>query len=237
MSYQENTMHSGQECPATNGNGLQKPSILIEEIENILLDMAVDKDTMKEAEEAFIFLRNLFINIDAFHDNEREINRKLKEKRQSLHHGGGRPKRKDKKITKAFAYDAGEDTNVRLQLLYRGLLELKWIKADTDLRYFLNLFSGGETTCRVVWTGGMNTLAELFKELVTRKRLVRLPKGESIWVMVNARFWNKEGNKEFGNDALSATRTPVKDKEAIATLVKMLDPKVPIDVLRKTARR
>ena len=98
---------------------------------------------------------------------------------------GGRPKRAGKTINKAFRYDGGGDAKVRLQLLYNGLIALEWIRKDTDMRSFLSIFSGGETTCRIVWTGDINALAELFQELVNRKEFVKLPEGESIWVMVN----------------------------------------------------
>ena len=237
MSYQENAMHSGQECPATNGNGLQKPYIYIEDIEGVLMHIA-KYDSIRKAERSFKYLRNLFISLDAFHDYERHIYDKLEAMKLAEKCKAGRPKGSgaDKKTSKAFAYNAGEETNVRLQLLYQGLLSLKWIREDTDMRSFLNMFSGGETTCRVIWTGDINALAELFKELVTRKQLVQLPKGISLWVTVNARFWNKEGNKEFGNDKLRATRKPVENIDPIATLVSLMDPNTPIEGLKRTLR-
>ena len=102
----------------------------------------------------------------------------------------GRPKKAGKKNLKSFIYQAytDEETNMRLRGLYLGLLQLKWIADDTKQKSFLSIFSGEETTCRVVWTGEVNTLAELFKELVNRKQYVKLPEGESIWVMVNALY-------------------------------------------------
>lgn len=150
---------------------------------------------------------------------------------------GGRPKKSGKKITKSFIYEAGEGTNVRLQRLYEGLIEEKWIKADTDQKVFLDLFLGGETTNRVIWTGDINTLTELFKELVTRKKYVRLPEGESIWVMVNAHFWEKRGNQEFGNERLAATRTPGENKGYIDALVRIMNPMEPIDDLERRLKQ
>lgn len=160
----------------------------------------------------------------------------VKDEPQKVRNKGGRPKRAGKKINKAFIYDAGDETNKRLQLLYNGLKALNWIREDSDLKNFMSLFSGGETSCRVVWTGEVNALTELFKELVTRKKLVKLPKGTSIWVMVNARFWEKEGNKEFGNDRLAATRAPIDKKKQIDLLVKLMDPKVPLEQMRRVAQ-
>lgn len=146
---------------------------------------------------------------------------------------GGRPGRKGKTITKSFIYDAGNETNVRLQMLYSGLLYLGWIREDTDFRTFLSIFSGHETTCRIVWTGDMNTLAELFRQLVEVNKWVKLPEKESIWIMVNARFWNKEGNKEFGNTNLGATKAPVESKDSISLLVSIMNPENPIKELKK----
>lgn len=77
------------------------------------------------------------------------------------------------------------------------------------------------------------TLAELFRELVSRKRYVTLPDGESIWVMVNARFWEKEGNREFGNDRLRSTSMPTGSKDAIDLMVKVLNPDLPLESLRE----
>lgn len=147
----------------------------------------------------------------------------------------GRPRKAGKKIMKSFIYRAWteEETNMRLQSLYFALLQLKWIAEDTKQKSFLSIFSGEETTCRVVWTGEINTLAEMFKELVSRKQYVKLPEGESIWVMVNARFWDKEGNREFGNDRLRSTSTPTGSKETIDLLMKIMNPDLPLESLRE----
>lgn len=146
---------------------------------------------------------------------------------------GGRPKRTGKNITKSFVYNAGSETNTRLQYLFNGLIALGWIRDDTDLRSFVSIFSGKDTTYRIVWTGGISTLAELFRELVNRKNYVKLPKGESIWLMVNARFWEKEGNQEFGNDRLCDTKVSLETKDIIDVLVRIMDPDYPVEKVKK----
>ena len=142
----------------------------------------------------------------------------------------GRPRKTGRAVKKSFVYRAltDEDTNQRLQFLYKGLKQLQWIAADTQQKNFLKIFSGEDTSSRVVWTGDINTLAELFRELVQRKKYVQLPEGESIWVMVNARFWEKEGNHEFGNERLAATRAPL-NKENIDLLVRFMNPQLVVD--------
>lgn len=146
---------------------------------------------------------------------------------------GGRPKRAGKPINKAFVYDAGNETNIRLQLFFNGLKALRWIREDTDMRSLHRIFSGGETTTRIVWTGDINALAFLFKELVNVKKLIQLPEGESIWVMVNARFWEWEGNREFGNERLGSTRTPIEQKDNIDLLVDIMTPSIPIEEIKE----
>ena len=151
----------------------------------------------------------------------------------------GRPKKSGNQILKTFIYNAGSEAekNKRLQFLFNGLKQLGWISADTKPKIFFRLFAEEDTSSRVVWTGEINTLAELFRELVIRKRYVKLPDGVSIWVLVNARFWEKEGNQEFGNDRLSATRTPIDNKDSIDFLVEILNPKIDIDELLEEAKR
>lgn len=142
---------------------------------------------------------------------------------------GGRPKKVGKANNKAFAYYAGDETNTRLQLFYKGLIGMGWIKEDTQLKDFLSIFSGRDTNVKVVWTGDINTLTALFKELVNIKGYVKLPQGESIWVTVNARFGDMAKNKEFGNERLGSTRPPVDNKELIERLVKIMNPVFPIN--------
>ena len=125
----------------------------------------------------------------------------------------GRPKRSSETIVKTFIYKANnqKETNQRLQMLYGALVQIGWISQDTEQRDFIDIFSGKETSVRVKWMDDVNSLSELFRQLVVRKKYVHLPTGVSIWVMVNAHFWDNQGNKEFGNERLRMTHTP-KDK-------------------------
>lgn len=137
----------------------------------------------------------------------------------------GRPKKTGEKIGKTFIYKAQRgETNMRLQKLYTALVQMGWIASSTQMRDFIDLFSGEESYIRIVWLDDMNVLAELFRQLVNRKKYVKLPEGYSIWVMVNAHFWNKEGNKEFGNDSLRCTTQPVDKMSLIKWMVRILDP-------------
>jgi hypothetical protein len=144
----------------------------------------------------------------------------------------GRPKKAAEMIGKTFLYKAKRgETNNRLQKLYAVLVQMGWIAADTQQRDFIDLFTGEESYARVVWLDDVNVLAELFRELVTRKKYISLPNGYSIWVMVNAHFWNKNGNKEFGNDRLRCTTAPIDKMQTIKWLVRLLDPNQDLDAL------
>ena len=144
----------------------------------------------------------------------------------------GRPKKSDREIGETFTYKAkGGETNFRLQKLYEALKQMGWIARDTQQRDFIDLFSGGESYTHVVWLDDINVLAELFRQLVNIKKYVSLPKGYSLWVMVNAHFWYKEGNKEFGRDRLRCTSAPVDKKDTIKWLVRLLDPCQDMDTL------
>jgi hypothetical protein len=144
----------------------------------------------------------------------------------------GRPKKAAEMIGKTFLYKAKRgETNNRLQKLYAVLVQMGWIAADTQQRDFIDLFTGEESYARVVWLDDVNVLAELFRELVTRKKYISLPNGYSIWVMVNAHFWNKNGNKELGNDRLRCTTAPIDKMQTIKWLVRLLDPNQDLDAL------
>lgn len=189
---------------------------------------ATHNDHHKEINIGSVSEKSLRSIISAFFSDEGEEADVIEEVKDAGKRG--RPRKMGRAVKKSFVYRAltDEDTNQHLQLFYKGLKQLQWIAADTQQKNFLKIFSGEDTSSRVVWTGDINTLAELFRELVQRKKYVQLPEGESIWVMVNARFWEKEGNHEFGNERLAATRAPL-NKENIDLLVRFMNPQLVVD--------
>ena len=137
---------------------------------------------------------------------------------------GGRPKRASKPVTKAFCYRY-QDKAVRLMNLYKGLVALGWISSDTDCQLFIDLFGGGDCTQRIVWMDDVNTLADLFRRLVSVERLVAVQSPYGLWQMVDGHFWEKEGNKPFGNERLRKTHTPQEKSRHINYLVNILHPR------------
>ena len=141
---------------------------------------------------------------------------------------GGRPKRTGRPVVKAFIYQ-GKEAGARLMMLCKGLMALGWIDRDTNIQTFIDLFSGGEVRQRIIWKGDVNTLAELFRRLVNERHIVALPEKHSLWVMVNGHFWSEERGAEYGIKRLRCTRCPVKNSEAIALMLNILDPKVSVN--------
>lgn len=139
----------------------------------------------------------------------------------------GRKSHAGEKVTKAFRYNVRDArvANQRLAMLYKALLAFGWIREDTQLQTFVDLFGGGDCTHRIVWMDDVNTLADLFRRLVSVERLVAVQSPYGLWQMVDGHFWEKEGNKPFGNERLRKTHTPQEKSRHINYLVNILNPK------------
>ena len=152
---------------------------------------------------------------------------------QNMPSHGGRPKRAGTVISKAFIYEGAKEQSGRLLMLCQGLRTLGWIHPDTDTQVFIDTFSGGEIRQKIVWTGDVNTLAALFKRLVSERGLVTLPEKYTLWVMVSGHFWDKERGKPFETDRLRNTHMPKENDQTIAYLVNILDTKYSMDDIRE----
>lgn len=126
-------------------------------------------------------------------------------------------------VYKAFEYD-NEESSVRLMMLCKGLMALGWIDQKTDMQVFIDLFSGRAAYKRIVWKRSAGTLAELFRRLVNERKLVSLPQRHSIWVMVNAHFWDNRRGQEFGCNKLRKSVTTHCQDQTISFLTCLLDP-------------
>ena len=142
--------------------------------------------------------------------------------------GRGRKSHAGEKVTKAFKYNVRDTrvANKRLTMLYNALLAFQWIREDTPQQTFIDLFGGGDCPHRIVWMDDVNTLVELFRRLVNVEKLVAVQSPYGLWQMVDGHFWEKEGNKAFGNERLRKTHTPQEKSRHIDYLVNILNPKV-----------
>lgn len=154
----------------------------------------------------------------------------------------GRTGRGGEKVSAAFKYEYKvkdkELANQRLVILYRYLLNSKLIHEDTQQQTFIDLFSGGECSQRIVWMDDVNTLADLFRRLVNIEKYVKVKSPYGLWQMVDGHFWDKEGNKAFGTNRLRKTHTPQKKSTQIEieTMVNILNPHLPIEQLIEMAK-
>ena len=139
----------------------------------------------------------------------------------------GRKSHAGEKVTKAFKYNVRDVrvANKRLTMLYNALLAFGWIREDTQQQTFIDLFSGGDCSHRIVWMDDVNTLADLFRRLVSVEGLVAVQSPYGLWQMVDGHFWEKEGNKAFGNQRLRKTHTPQEKSRHINYLVNILNPR------------
>lgn len=140
----------------------------------------------------------------------------------------GRKSHAGEKVTKAFKYNVRDMrlANRRLSMLYNALLAFGWIREDTQQQTFIDLFCGGDCSHRIVWMDDVNTLADLFRRLVSVEGLVAVQSPYGLWQMVDGHFWEKEGNKPFGNERLRKTHTPQEKSRHIDYLVNILNPRV-----------
>ena len=131
-------------------------------------------------------------------------------------------------MTKAFIYNVRDRrlANQRLTMLFNALLAFQWIREDTSQQTFIDLFGGGDCTNRIVWMDDVNTLADLFRRLVSVEKLVDLQSPYGLWQMVDGHFWEKEGNRAFGNERLRKTHTPQEKSRHIDYLVNILNPRI-----------
>lgn len=144
----------------------------------------------------------------------------------------GRPRMSGLPVKQAFEYDSVE-SNVRLMMLCKGLMALGWIDQKTDIQAFINLFSGDMVYRRIIWKRSAGTLAELFRRLVNECKLVSLPASQSIWVMVNAHFWDNRRGQEFGCDKLRKSVITHSQDQTISFLTCLLDPDYELEELQK----
>ena len=100
------------------------------------------------------------------------------------------------------------------------------------MQAFVDLFCGGDCPHRIVWMDDVNTLAELFRRLVSVEKFAEVQSPYGLWQMVDGHFWDKEGNKAFGNDRLRKTHTPQEKSRHLDYLVSLLNPRMTEEQLK-----
>lgn len=123
--------------------------------------------------------------------------------------------------------------NARLQGVYQLMTKegVELIPITTNLKDFIKVFSGEETTIRIAWIGYDNELHYIISEWIHRKYLMK-PK-EGVWKVTAARFYHRAREKdgawsdeEFTPDELRQAGNPKNPSDDLEQIREMLNPEV-----------
>lgn len=140
-------------------------------------------------------------------------------------------------IKTSFCYNPKEldisTINIRLQQVYENMKkeEVELLPCTTNMKDFLEIFSGKETTTKIAWSGQKNVLHYILSEWVCRGYLPK-PKG-GIWGVAAARFYHRKKDtngalvdKEFTPDELRKAGNPQNPSDDLEQIIEMLKPDV-----------
>lgn len=137
--------------------------------------------------------------------------------------------------TTSFNYNPAKiddsSRNIRLSEVFTRMKSNRLIATDTDLRHFLELFSGESTFVKIVWTGKMNILHYIFDQWINREYLPK-PKG-GVWSVVAARFkfrdkddHGDDTDRPLNNDEVRKAGNPKNPSQNIEDIIEMLKPDI-----------
>lgn len=121
--------------------------------------------------------------------------------------------------------------NIRLQKVYEDMTkeDVELIPISTNMKEFLDIFSGEDTLLRIAWIGNTNALHYIFSEWIRRKYLPR-PKG-GLWVVVSARFFHRKKDTDgawvdenFTPEELRKAGNPEHPSDDLEQIIEMLKP-------------
>lgn len=121
--------------------------------------------------------------------------------------------------------------NIRLQKVFEDMRkeEVELIPVSTNMKDFLEIFSGEDTLIRIAWSGNTNELHYIFSEWIRRKYLPR-PNG-GLWLVVSARFYHRKKDAEgvwvdenFTPDELRKAGNPKNPSDDLEQIIEMLKP-------------
>lgn len=105
-------------------------------------------------------------------------------------------------ITASFNYLPRQtDKTQRLQAFY-NTLKGRFIDSGTDLREFVNIFTGASTSNYIVWTRSIRELHYMINRLEAKK-WITIAKGYGKWQVVCARFRNRAKKKETVDNSMT----------------------------------
>ncbi len=104
-------------------------------------------------------------------------------------------KKKDEKPRELMTFSKRGILDEHIKLLYNKMVQEKWIKPETDISDFLELFSGKRSECKVIWGDkyGKSTLVFLF-QYFDMEGVISYPKGFTIPNILEGHFVDTEDN-------------------------------------------
>lgn len=123
--------------------------------------------------------------------------------------------KKDKKlkvnenVVLSFVYTKLQTDSQNINILFSELKQHNAIPKEEPITEFKHLFSGVKVEKPITWIGNKSDLSYLFKQLVNEHKVLEIPKGKTIWDVVDACFVDKN-DKPFGIDVLRKQKNPKK---------------------------
>ena len=123
--------------------------------------------------------------------------------------------KKDKKVkvnedvVLSFVYTKLQTDSQNINILFSELKQHNAIPKEEPITEFKHLFSGVKVEKPITWIGNKSDLSYLFKQLVNEYKVLKIPKGKTIWDVVDACFVDKN-DKPFGINVLRKQKDPIK---------------------------
>lgn len=121
--------------------------------------------------------------------------------------------KKDKNVNEdvvlSFVYTKLQTDSQNINILFSELKQHNAIPKEEPITEFKHLFSGVKVEKPITWIGNKSDLSYLFKQLVNEHKVLKIPKGKTIWDVVDACFVDKN-DKPFGVNVLRKQKDPIK---------------------------
>lgn len=117
-------------------------------------------------------------------------------------------------IILAFRYTKLQAESDNINQLFAELKKHGALPKDIPITEFKHLFSGVPVSTPIPWVGNKGDLYYLFKLLMNVHKVLEIPKGISLWKIVDACFVDASG-AHFGSENLRTQKVPKKTKADI----------------------
>lgn len=117
-------------------------------------------------------------------------------------------------IILAFRYTKLQAESDNINKLFAELKKHGAISKDLPITEFKHLFSGVPVSTPIPWIGQKSDLYYLFELLMKKHKVLEIPKGTSLWKIVDACFVDASG-EHFGSENLRTQKVPKKTKADI----------------------